>query len=142
MSRFANVTVEDDTVILFSRECQLHDRDVLYQKWFWGGIMAESLIFVSDDVVTHSDEELEQEVCASPMVRSDTSMTVKRDDRGFVFVNFNFIVDGDEDDHYLPEVLTSEALQEKREKTRAAIGANNQRAIEQIRSNKLRYDRV
>ena len=92
MSKFSNVPVEDDTKILVSLENKLGERDVLYQKWFWDGITAESLIFASDDVVSLTDNELKAEVQTSPLVKSD-SITISRSDGGYTFVNFNFVTD-------------------------------------------------
>ena len=142
MSKFANVPVEEDAVILFSLECQLGDRDVLYQKWHlpWDNITAESFIFDSDDVAKLSNAGLEKEARSSPMIKGDSTITIKRSDSGLTFVNFNFCVDSDEDENYVPEVLTPDELKEKIKKTRAAIGVKNQRVIEQIRINKLRND--
>lgn len=90
MSKFSNVPVEDDTKVLFALESKLGDRDILYQKWFWDGITAESFIFVSDDVSSLSDVELETEVRSSPMVGSG-SVTIVRSDSSYTFVNFNFV---------------------------------------------------
>jgi len=92
MEKFSNVPVEKDTAILASLECKLGEREVLYQKWFWDGITAESLIFVNDDVVSLSDTELQTEVRASPLVDSE-SMTITRSDSGYTYVNFNFVTD-------------------------------------------------
>ena len=58
MEKFSNVLVEDDTTILFSLECKLGERDILFQKWLWDGITAESFIFVSDDVADLTDAAL------------------------------------------------------------------------------------
>jgi len=66
------------------------DYDVLYQKWFWDGITAESFIFTNEDVAHLGDEEIEREVRFSPLVKSDSAVTIKRTEAGFVFVNLNF----------------------------------------------------
>ena len=133
MSKFSNVPVEDDTKILVSLENKLGERDVLYQKWFWDGITAESFIFVSDDVVTLSDADLEEEVRTSPMVKTGTSITVNRADCGFVFVNFNFVTDNEKDD-YRPKVFTPEELEQKRMNTVSYIGESNRAAVENIKN--------
>jgi len=113
MSRFSNVPVEDDTAILCSLECKLGEMDVLYQQWIWDGITAESFIFINDDVAMLSDAELEKETRSSPMMKSDSGITIKRDDSGFTFVNFNFVIDNDDSDGGMPEVLTPDAWKEK-----------------------------
>jgi hypothetical protein len=62
----------------------------LYQKWFWDGVTAESIIFVNEDVAGKTDDEIEGEVKASPLLKENTAITIKRAESGFTFVNFNF----------------------------------------------------
>jgi len=92
-SKFDNVPVEDDTTILFHQEATLGEYEVLYEKWYWDGVAAESIIFDSNDVSDLEDDEVEQEVRSSPLVEQDTSLTLKRADDGFTYVNFNFKTD-------------------------------------------------
>lgn len=93
MSKFKNVPIEEDTKILSQQEVMLGEYEVLYQKWYWDGIRAESIIFSSEDVSTLDDEAIEKEVRSSPLVSSGSSVTLKRTDSGYVFVNFNFIAE-------------------------------------------------
>ena len=58
--------------------------------WSWEGISAESIIFASGDISDLNDEELELEVRKSPLVNSDSAITIKRLPAGYTFVNFNF----------------------------------------------------
>ena len=88
--KFDNVPVEEDTRILFRQEAQFGTYEVLYEMWSWEGISAESIIFASDDISDLTDEELEQEVRKSPLVKKESAVTIKRLDSGFTFVNFNF----------------------------------------------------
>jgi len=88
--KFKNVPVEKDTRILFRNEAKLGDYDVLYEMWSWEGISAESIIFASDDISALTDEELEQEVRKSTLLKKESAVTIKRLDSGFTFVNFNF----------------------------------------------------
>ncbi len=88
--KFSNVPVEEDTRILFRKEARFGEYDVLYEMWSWEGITAESIIFANDDVEDMTDNELEQEVRKSPLVKKESEMTIKRLDAGFTFVNFNF----------------------------------------------------
>ena len=92
MDRFKDVPVEDDTKIIFQQEAKLGDYDILYQKWFWEGIAAESIIFANEDVIDLSDEEIEMKVRTSPLLKTGSSITMKRLESGFTFVNFNFEV--------------------------------------------------
>jgi hypothetical protein len=88
--KFKNVPVEGDTRILFRQEAEFGTYEVLYEMWSWEGISAESIIFASDDISDLTDEELEQEVRKSPLVKKESAVTIKRLDSGFTFVNFNF----------------------------------------------------
>jgi len=88
--KFKNVPVEEDTRVLFRNEAKFGKYDILYEMWSWEGISAESIIFVSDDISDLTDEELEQEIRKSPLVKKESAVTIKRLDVGFTFVNFNF----------------------------------------------------
>lgn len=96
--KFDAVPLDSDTVLLLSTEAMLDGIDVLYQKWIWEGIEAESFIFVTDDVSALSDESLEEFCRTSPMLEKESKMTIKRSSNGFDFVNFNFRVLEDEGD--------------------------------------------
>jgi hypothetical protein len=93
MSKFRNVPVDEDTRILFQLEAMLGEYEILYQKWYWDGITAESIIFYSEDVSNLDDQAIEEEVRSSPLVNDGSSVTLKRCESGYVFVNFNFITD-------------------------------------------------
>ena len=88
--KFDDVPVDEDTRIMFRQEARLGKFDVLYEMWSWEGISAESLIFANDDVADMTDNDLEQEVRKSPLVKKESDITIKRLDAGFTFVNFNF----------------------------------------------------
>jgi len=90
MSKFANVPVEDDTVIILSEACNLEDLEVLYQAWIWEGIKAESLIFLEDDLHGMENDSLEKLARQSPIIKPDSSVTFTRNSHGYAFVNFNF----------------------------------------------------
>ena len=88
--KFDGVPVEKDTRILFRLETRLDKFDVLYEKWSWEGILAESIIFANDDISGMTDEEIEQEVRKSPLVKEESEVLIKRSVKGFTFANFNF----------------------------------------------------
>jgi hypothetical protein len=88
--KFDDVPVDKDTRILFRHPARLGKYDVLYEMWSWEGIEAESIIFATDDVSDMTDEELEQEVRQSPLVKKESAVTIKRSAAGYTFVNFNF----------------------------------------------------
>ncbi|MBF7731120.1 hypothetical protein [Pseudomonas sp. N040] len=88
--RFDAVPVDADTKIMTQVETKLGQYQILYQKWGWDGIVAESIIFVSKDISKLNDHEIEQEVRSSPMVKKDSKTTMSKTDSGFTLVNFNF----------------------------------------------------
>jgi len=90
MDKFKNVPVEEDTKIIFREESILGEYEVLYEKWFWDGISAESIIFANEDVAELKDNEIESIVKKSPLLKKGSSMTLTRSESGFTFVNFNF----------------------------------------------------
>ena len=89
-SKFDAVSVESDTKILASFEAKMDEYDVLYQKWLWDGIRAESFVFAAADVAAMSDDELEAFARSSPMIQLESSVTVTRGE-AYAFVNFNFV---------------------------------------------------
>ncbi len=89
-SKFKNVPIDEDTEILFQKEAKLDNYDVLYQKWLWDGIAAESVVFVEEDVKNLKDDEIEELVKSSPIIKEGSKITLQHSDDGFVFVNFNF----------------------------------------------------
>lgn len=103
-SKFKNVRVEPDTKILFQVDAKFGEYPVRYQKWYWDGIIAESLIFDENDIAAFTDQGLESEVRSSPLIKSDSKVTVSRAESGFVFVNFNF-EPSSEDDATVPLYL-------------------------------------
>ena len=87
--KFDSVPVDEDTIILRNQETQLGEYDVLHQIWKWESIIAESIIFLDEDVVDLDDNEIEKMVTASPFFKKGKA-TIKRSESGFTFVNFNF----------------------------------------------------
>jgi hypothetical protein len=88
--KFDSVQTDEGTTISFRTEATLGNYEVLYEKWSWDGIQAESIIFANVDIIDLNDKELEAEVKASPLVKPNSNITIKRSDSGFTFVNFNF----------------------------------------------------
>jgi len=91
--KFDSVPVEEDTKIIFSQQMMFEEYDILYQKWFWDGIYGESMIFSTEDLSFVNMEDLIKRVKSSPIVKSDSDITVSDSKSGFTFMNFNFCVD-------------------------------------------------
>lgn len=89
--KFEGVPVESDTTILYEQEAMLGDYEVLYQKWIWEGVEAESMIFVTEDIAEFNEREIEEIVRESPMVKQESKVTIKISESGYCFVNFNFV---------------------------------------------------
>ena len=91
--KFKDIPVEDDTQIIASLEAKIGEYDVLYQKWYWDGIYAESLIFFNDDIAELTEEQIKNEVAkCTALVKEDSQLIYKKLDK-YTFVNFNFITD-------------------------------------------------
>ncbi|WP_026449580.1 hypothetical protein [Aequorivita capsosiphonis] len=89
--KFKNVPVEDDTQIIASLEVKIDTYDVIYQKWNWDGIYAESIIFHNDDVAQLTKDQIINEVERCPgLIKEGSQITFKKLDT-YTFVNFNFI---------------------------------------------------
>lgn len=95
MSKFDNIGNEPDTKILFSILTKFGEYDILYQKWLWSGIKAESLIFANDDISNISMVELENDIRYSPLVNDISQEITTSSKNSFTFFNFNFVVDDD-----------------------------------------------
>lgn len=92
-NKFDTVPVDEEGTTIFQQVGRLGEYDVLYEKWSWNGIMAESLIFANEDIAGLDEEHITNEVKLSPLVNKDSKFTFERSDSGFTFVNFNFQVD-------------------------------------------------
>ncbi len=84
------MTTDEDTSVLFASEMKLDEYDILYQKWFWEGTTAESIIFSSDDINHLDDCDILAKVRSSDIVKPESQMTIKHSEKGFTFMNFNF----------------------------------------------------
>lgn len=91
--KFKNIPVESDTEILASVEAKIADYDVIYQKWYWGGIHAESVIFSNDDIADLDEDQVKSKVSkCTALVKEGSQLTYKKGEK-YTFVNFNFITD-------------------------------------------------
>ena len=88
--KFNDIPMDKDTKILFSSPMKWGNLDIVYQKWNWEGITAESIIFLNEDVEDMDDEALESTVRVVPLVGKDSQITIRRLEN-FTFVNFNFV---------------------------------------------------
>ena len=91
--KFADVPMDPDTRIVSQSLGDIDDLDALYQQWNWEGVAGESLVFVSEEIRGLGDQALEELVRGSSLVEDGSAVTIKRNQHGFTFVNFNFECD-------------------------------------------------
>ena len=87
--KFKDLSTDEGTKIIFRSSMKWKELDIVYEKWYWEGINAESVIFLSEDVKDMDNDDLEKEVRSSPLIDVDSQVTIKRGEK-FTFVNFNF----------------------------------------------------
>jgi len=88
--KFGNVSVESDTVILIEKEHTIGKFEVLYQIWRWENYQGGSIIFANEDVEDLEDAKIKDMVKNDSVCLPGSSITFKRNESGFTFVNFNF----------------------------------------------------
>jgi hypothetical protein len=89
-TKFKNVPTDPYTRITSQKELKLGDFTVLYQKWSWDGVKAESIIFDNNDIADTSIDDLTLLVKSSPVLNEDSQITVGQHGQHFTFFNFNF----------------------------------------------------
>lgn len=89
--KFKDIPVESDTQIILSTKAKIADYDVVYQKWHWDGIYAESVIFFNEDIAELNEDQIKHEVAlCTALVKENSQLTYKKGDK-YTFVNFNFV---------------------------------------------------
>ena len=83
----------EDTKIIFEQVAKFGEYDVLYQKWFWDGVTAESIIFANEDIEGIEEQDIIKDVESSFLVNKNSEATFTRSDSGYTFINFNFEID-------------------------------------------------
>lgn len=89
--KFKDLPMEEDTQIITNVKANIEQFDVVYQKWKWDGIMAESVIFFNEDITELTEDQIKNEVAlCTALVKKNSQMTYKKGDK-YTFVNFNFV---------------------------------------------------
>jgi len=91
--KFENVPIENDTLVVFEKLHNIGEFEVLYQIWRWQDYIANSIIFLSKDVEHLREEEIIELVKNDPVFKGPPKTTFKRNESGYIFVNFNFELD-------------------------------------------------
>jgi hypothetical protein len=88
--KFKNKLTDNDTKILFEIEANLGEYKIMHEKWSWDGVYGESIFFANEDITHLNQSDLITLVKSLPLVEPDSTLTYKKSDSGFTFVNFNF----------------------------------------------------
>lgn len=88
-TKFARVLSHPEIKITFSEVINSMAFPALFQKWNWGGISADCLVFDASDLGPQSDSELEASLRSAHIVQPTSAVTIKRCE-GYVYVSFNF----------------------------------------------------
>ncbi len=90
MNNFENVPLDPDTIIKKEEVIDIGNSRALYQRWVWEGIIAESLVFLNDDVGGMSDDELVSLGRDAGILKRNGKSTITRSDSTYTFLNMNF----------------------------------------------------
>ncbi len=85
--KFDQVSVEEDTRIIFVSYLKINGIDARYEMWTWEGFLGESLIFVNSEVEHLADNDLWNMI--SEYLKADYKHTIKRQNH-YCFVNYHF----------------------------------------------------
>ncbi|WP_092689868.1 hypothetical protein [Tranquillimonas rosea] len=88
--QFQNIPRESDTTIILRADAHIDDLEVLYEKWCWGGIYAESIVFLASDVAGYTDEQISDLVNSTAVPQGEEDTIVRRSG-DFVFASLNFV---------------------------------------------------
>ncbi len=88
-NKFKNIPIDEDTKILHREKKKIDRYDVLYEKWYWDGITAESIIFANEDIADLDDVLIEKLVRSSDLFKSNSSLHIQHSNSEFTFVNLS-----------------------------------------------------
>ena len=86
--KFDNLPKDPDTATLSSETLIIDGVDVKLESWYWDGIWGKSAIFLAEQVIKLSDEEIIDKI--SPVIEVTEPFTTSRKSNGYVFINFDF----------------------------------------------------
>lgn len=86
---FATREMDVDTRILSTKYMNQDGYDLLVEHWFFDGIRGKSLIFVSPQIASMSDEQIRELAFQTLALDEKEQWTLKRKD-DFTFFNFGF----------------------------------------------------
>ena len=87
--KFASRNIDTDTKILSEKIFQHDEYDLLLEKWFWDGIKAKSLIFLTEQVSSLKDSQLESLARKILDISTEQQATLTRSEH-FSYFNFDF----------------------------------------------------
>lgn len=90
--RFSGVRTDEDTKVLSRTETMFGPYEAIHERWQFEAIKAESIILISEDVSTVTNDELERALRTSELIQLGSTVTIARAGSGYTFINFNFLV--------------------------------------------------
>ena len=87
--KFKNLKMDEGTTLIFRKDVEVNGLEAVYEKWNWEGIVAESLVFLSEEVTELTEEIFELVLSANGYFEDSSRLTLKTVGE-FTFVNFNF----------------------------------------------------
>ena len=91
MEKFKNINIESDTIIKSFKFLKINDIDCRYEKWFWEGIEAESLIFCTNELKSTQESYLRTLVAKYlEEENADLIQITHKVSGDYTYINFNF----------------------------------------------------
>lgn len=84
--------VEEDTKIIVEKLVDLGEFMALYEKWFWEGVTASSIICLEEDAMKFGEKKLVEYIFKMMQLPVDPKYTYSTKN-GYVYVNFGFETD-------------------------------------------------
>ena len=81
--------VEEDTKIIVEKLVNFGEFTALYEKWYWEGVTASSIICLEEDARKFGEEKLVEYIFKMMQLPVDPQYTYSTKN-GYVYVNFGF----------------------------------------------------
>src|SRR6056297_879123 len=85
------IPLDPDTKIRSTKPIELAGLFGAHQVWSFDGVVAESLIFHTEDLRQMTDSELKSLAIESGLCEPTSQFSLGKNASGYTFINFNFI---------------------------------------------------
>jgi hypothetical protein len=89
-SKFKDIPTDAETIIISRKSVMIDGIEALHENWQHDCFSAESIIFIDTDIKNHSQENIESKIIGHFGLNPETIFTVKNNEKGFTFFNYNF----------------------------------------------------